>query len=86
MAVDELIKLARRCGDRDAKCKTCPFGQTQDCTIQLLNALADALEELKEDAGISCNTCARRSKSFKEPPCSECNSLHSKWTWRGNVD
>jgi len=49
MDTSELISIARRCGDRTTDCKTaCPFYGQADCTVQLINALADNVQEYEQ--------------------------------------
>lgn len=41
----DLIKIARKCGDRTIDCTAdCPFFSS-DCMVELVNALADELEQ-----------------------------------------
>lgn len=50
MTTDKLIKIARKCGNRTTDCeKECPFHKAEDCTVQLINELADELERAKTE-------------------------------------
>lgn len=50
MNVTQLTSIARKCGDRTTDCQTsCPFYGQADCTVQLINALADKAQEQRSE-------------------------------------
>lgn len=87
MKTNKLIEIARNCFDRTSKCENCILHTEQDCTVMLINELADKLEMAVSDINKNCGNCMYKSNDYRQLPCSVCEALEfSKWEWQGDAE
>lgn len=88
MKATELIKMARKCGERSTDCeRDCKFFNCYYCTTELAKELANKLEMAVSDISKNCGNCIHKSNDYRQLPCSICEALEfSKWEWQGDAE